>query len=81
MTALTTGSPLLDVYRLASLIGAVAAESPVLVQELADAQLLLAEAESKSEIRFAEARVENCERALVTESQVLREAAALRAAR
>lgn len=81
MSALTTGSPLLDVYRLARLIGEAQAQCPVLVGELADALALLDAAETTSERMFAEARVEGCEEALVAECAALRQAAGLGAAR
>lgn len=83
MTALT-GSPLLDVYRLASLVGRVAAECPDLVAELVDAQRDLEDAEAhgtKDQQRFHERRVEAREQALVAECAALRQAAGLRGAR
>lgn len=81
MTALTTGSPLLDAYRLADLVARVAAECPDLVADLVDAQRLLAEGGDKSQVRFAEARVEGCEGRLIADSAALRRAAGLEVAR
>ena len=84
MTAQAWTSPLVDAYRLAGLVAQAAAQCPELLDELVQAQHILEDAEAhgtKDERRFAGARVEGCEQALVADCPALREAAGLGRAR